>query len=187
MKKVLIVDDLPEKGIEIQEELKKLDVEIIYFARCYIDAVKFIETNEYDLIILDMTLPREIDKNSKLNTYFGKNLLFDMLSLKKFIPSIIVTRYTYFGNETEAPYLHASSFCLKNPYFMKSKEEVIEIKFDISTYRGLHELLTEKIPFYVGMIYYNPNEDTWKDNLKNFIQEIKESNDECTGNGRYRR
>lgn len=187
MKKALIVDDLPEKGIEIQEELRKLDIEIIYFARCYIDAMKLLEKNEYDLIILDMTLPREIDKGSKLNTYLGKNILFDMLSMRKFIPSIIVTRYTYFGNEIESPYFHTSSFCLGNPYFMKNKEEVIEIKYDISTYRGLHELLTEKIPFYVGMIYYNPNEDTWKNNLENFIQEIKESKDECTGNGGHRR
>lgn len=185
MKKVLVVDDLPEKGMDIKDELLKQNIETIHFARCYIDAIKFIEDKEYDLIILDMTLPREITKGSKLKTSSGKNILFDMLNMGKCIPSIIITRYTYFGDDAEPAYLHTSKFCLANPCFMKNREEEIEEKYDLSTYIGLHALFSQKIPFYVGMIYYNPNEDTWKDNLKDFIQKIKENKNEYIDNGRY--
>ena len=184
MKRALVVDDLPEKGMDIKDELLKQNFEIIHFARCYIDAIKLLEEKEYDLIILDMTLPREITKGSKLITSSGKKILYDMFNMRKCIPSIVITRYTYFGDEAEPAYLHTSNFCLENPYFMKNKEELIEAKYDLSTYMGLHELFSQKISFYVGMIYYNPHEDTWKDNLRDFIQKIKENKNEYTDNGR---
>lgn len=185
MKRVLIIDDLQEKSVDLEVELKKQNMEVD-FARCYIDAIKSLEENVYDLIILDMTLPRELRRGSELNTYSGKNILYDMLSMRLYIPSIIVTRYTYFGKEKELKKIHASNFCLENVYFMKNMEEIVETKCDISTYAGLHELFSLKIPFYVGMIYYNPNDNTWRQNLKKFIQMIKENDNEYISYGRHR-
>lgn len=185
MEKVLLIEDLPEKEIDITEELNKVGLNNINTVRCYVDAMSLLDKNNYDLLILDMTLPREITKGSDLNTYHGKDILFDLRNMKKFIPSIIITRYTYFGNIKEHGIILSSNFFLENDNYMKEGEEIIETKLDISTYKGLHDLFSLRIPFYAGMINYNPNEENWKENLNKLIHKIKENENEHIGNGRF--
>lgn len=185
--KVLIIEDLPEKKMDIKKEIKESGIQTIHTAKCYVDAMKLLNENNYDLIILDMTLPREITEGSDLNTHYGKIILFDLLDMKKYIPCIVITRYTYFGNGVGPTFVLSSNFYLENQYFMKKKEEKIEIDCDISTYKGLHELFSHRIPFYAGMIYYNPNENNWKRNLMKLISQIKENENEYTCDGGFRR
>lgn len=184
--KVLVVEDLMEKRIDIRNELKKMNFGVIHTVKCYVDAMKLLNENLYDLVILDMTLPREATRKNELNTHYGKNILFDLFDMKKYIPAIIITRYTYFGDGTQQNNTSLSNFYLENSYFMKYKEEDVEKSFDISTYHGLHELFVNRIPFYAGMIYYNPNEEKWKKNLLKLIHQIRENKNEYTCDGRYR-
>lgn len=183
---VLIVEDLLEKRMDIKYELKKMGFNVIHIAKCYVDAQKLLDENMYDLIVLDMTLPREASRKNDLNTHSGKNILFDLLKMKKFIPAIIITRYTYFGEGIQKNNASSSNFYLENLYFMKYKKEDLETNFDISTYQGLHGLFVNRIPFYAGMIYYNPNEENWKENLLKLIHQIKENKNEYTCDGRFR-
>ena len=105
--------------------------------------------NRYDLLFLDMSIPtREGDANSLINNFEqlgGYQILSEMKRKKKQIPTILITMFNEFG-------VNSSFFNLN---------EIDEL------------CMTEFSDFYLGAVYYTSRDATWKEKLKNFIENNK--------------
>lgn len=101
--RVLIIEDTAAK-MEVVEECVKDFYEEWEFteAMSYSDGIQKIYQKEWDLILMDMSLPTynisHTESGGTKKPIAGKELMARMLSRKIFIPVIIITQFDIFGD-----------------------------------------------------------------------------------------
>lgn len=139
-KKILVVEDDVLKSTQIIGFIKSIMNEVDISKRESLNSALFeIAKNEYDLIVLDMSLPT-FDNNEAENFQpYGGLLFLDEVKRKKYsFDVVIVTQYASFG------------------------EGVGEM-----TFQEIDDMCSEKYPNYKGIIYYL--DDSWKKELEKYI------------------
>ena len=169
--KIFIVEDSFEKFKEIEHLLDKIDGVSLELAEEYVQAREKIIRSNYDILVLDMTLPRANDTR-KFRSYAGKELMFDMMDADVRTPTIVITGYLDFGNNGKTDKIYNDlPVMLKNENYGKKLVENLEKVYDISDFYGIHEFLSENIPFYLGIIYFQLKRSEWKRELLKLIEE----------------
>ncbi len=144
-RRTLFIEDNKEKAEDISDFLNKS-----FGIRCtlmdsYRGGLKEIISNEYDLLLLDMSLPTR-EMNAKTNTegyekLGGYIILKEMKRKKKKIPTILVTMFHEFGvGESFLNYKELDKICK-----------------------------TEFGDFFLGSVFYSSKENKWKDDLLKLI------------------
>lgn len=143
MVKILLVED---DDIKADNIIKFINEKITRMKSWQSGLMEIIKHRDYNLIILDMSMPR-YDHNSSSNTYdfepfAGLEIMKEMKRRKIFITTIVVTSFDTFGQDEQKVDLD------------KLKER-LEIEFN---------------EFYKGTIYYNSLLLTWKEELEKFLE-----------------
>lgn len=179
---ILIVEDGKDKRHNIKkaiQRIKKAENCNIEVAKTYFSAKNkiILLKKNYDLIILDMFLPDAKDDEERKGLA-GKDLIFDIMSAEIKIPILVVTQYTEYTNklkknergEREIPHM------MENLFYGKIIEKDKNRWYDCTYYKGLHEYLQAEAPIYLGIIFYSNQSRDWENNLKYFLNKLKEDN-----------
>ncbi len=179
--KIFVVEDSKEKFKEIASLLEKIEDVSLELAGEYVQAREKIKRNSYDILILDMTLPRANDTR-KFRSHAGKELMFDMKDAGINIPTIVVTGYLDFGSTNNiSKEIDKLPVMIKNEKYGCILEEYLDKIYDISNFYGIHEFLSDNIPFYLGIIYFQLQQSIWKKGLLQLIEEsMRERNESFT-------
>ena len=176
--KIFVVEDSKEKYKEIARLLEKIEGVSLELSDEYVRAREKIKKCNYDILILDMTLPRANDTR-KFRSYAGKELMFDMMDENIMIPTIVITGYLDFGNTSKmSEKIHELPVMIKNEKYGSVLYEDMDKIYDISNFYGIHEYLCETIPFYLGIIYFQLQQPDWKKGLLQLIEETMREKDE---------
>ncbi|WP_134672688.1 response regulator transcription factor [Pseudomonas viridiflava] len=150
--KILLIEDDEEKSRVISDFIMD---EFPYFeldvARSFNSGLRLaIKGNSYyTCLLLDMSMPNfdvtaDIPTGDNPESFAGIDLLSQMKIRRINIPTIVVTMFDKFGNETNS----------------MSLDELIK------------KLETEYTPIFRGLTHYNLAEDGWRTSLKKQISEI---------------
>ena len=142
---ILLIEDDDYKAKQIMEFVNTLGY-VVDVKKAYNSGMKALVNNQYDLVLLDMTIPSfELSPEhptSRIRKYGGRDVLSEMERCEILIPSIIITQYKVFDDG----------------------EKSLEI---------LNEELEEEYgQIYKGLVYYNSSIVDWKDKLQNIISNI---------------
>lgn len=149
MLKILLIEDDENKKNDIVDYLNdaypgQVDLDI---AMSYNTGVRMASKGNYDLMLVDMTLPK-FDKDKGLNERTlhngGEVLIGYLLDLGIEIKSIVITQYDNFKDES------------------------------LSTIDA--RLKVDCSDSYLGAVKYNSSEDGWKVELNNYINNVIYSN-----------
>lgn len=143
VKKILIVEDEPNIAESLQEILEILDYQVSGIASSYNEAINLLETEEVNLVLLDIQLKGEksgIDVAKTINERFR-------------IPYVFTTAYTDSETVSLASELGPFGYIVK-PYGMKDISPAIEIA--ISKHQSISEVIVKaknKDKFYSMMAH----------------------------------
>lgn len=172
--RIFIVEDSKEKYKEIVDLLDEVGDFSCELAEEYVQAREKIRNSAFDIMILDMTLPRANDTR-QLRPHAGKELMFDMLDEEIMVPTIVLTGYLDFGGGDKADKANKKyvdlPVMLKNKNYKKTVEEDLDKIYDFSDFYGMHDYLSDNIPFYLGMIYFQLQNTKWKKELLELLNE----------------
>ncbi|MDQ8747735.1 response regulator [Elizabethkingia miricola] len=143
-KSVLFIEDNKTKSEEIKKYLiNELKFENVITKESFVSGLREIFTNDYDLLLLDMSLPVR-DDNNIINDFLqlgGHKVLSEMKRKRKVIPTIVVTMYSEFNNGNSLLDLDNIS-------------KIIEKDFK---------------EFYLGYVYFSSQNIIWQSDLKKII------------------
>lgn len=136
--KILCMEDQEAKYKHIREVLEKYKVELIWRKSSQTGLMELL-TNEYDIVLLDMSMPISENEPRKENfdNYAGMSVLREIKRKKYFLKVIVVTGFDDFqkGNE-------------------------------VITLNELENEIKEKYEnFYLGCVKYDSASVEWQDNL----------------------
>ncbi|NEW00547.1 response regulator [Bacillus megaterium] len=148
--RLLLIEDDEHKARQIIDYLKSDYNEHIDInqKRSYQSGIKEALKNDYDIILLDMSMPA-FDRNpNQLSTNFrhfaGRDVLMELNRRNKIIKTVIVTQFDVFG---------------------EGKNQMDAMDLD--------KHLEEKFPnIYQGMIHYNASLSNWKAELLNSLNRL---------------
>lgn len=149
MSKILFIEDNKTKTEDIKTILSKIDsIKELVIKTSFTSGLKEFFTNDYDILLLDMSLPTREDIFSNSIDNFeqlgGYKIMSEMKRKNKKIPTILITMFSEFG-------------------IGKSFMDVNE----------LDGMLNENFnDFYKGYIYYSSQQDNWKEQLTSCLNEI---------------
>lgn len=142
--RILIIEDDKTKKEKLSNLLEKHDYEIRESFQSGLDALR---NSQYDLLILDMTIPLWEKENNDINQNYeqfgGERILREMKRKKINVPVVLFTMFDKFlqGNET------------------LTFEQINE------NYRRLYD-------FYIDGVYYDSRNDSWKSKISLLIENI---------------
>ena len=148
--KILLVEDDEHKMNDVVSYLKFCKPGIVIdIARSVESGVQSAVDYQYDLILLDMTIPNfDITENSDGGKSYkngGEIVVKELLDEEVDFKCAIITQYETFNNETiEQISQRISNLCGKN---------------------------------YFGYVKYSTNKDSWKESLKTLIDNVKNTID----------
>jgi CheY-like chemotaxis protein len=145
--KILLVEDEESKRLQVTELLKqRFDDSEIVEARSLNSGLKSVAASQYDLIIVDMTMPTfdigSDEEGGRPQAYGGREMLRYIARKGIATPVIVLTQFDRFG---KVPDQHS-----------------------IEELDG--ELRRDHATNYVGSIRYNVAVDTWRSELVKAIQ-----------------
>ncbi len=142
--KLLIIEDDKIKIDKLSAFLSNHDFDLRESFQSGLDALR---NNNYDLLILDMTIPLWEKENNDINQNYeqfgGEKILREMKRKKMIVPVILFTMFDKFPIGT-----------------------------DVLTFEEISLKYKENYSFYIGAVYYDSRNDDWKINLKNLIESI---------------
>lgn len=144
--RVLLVEDDENKRAEVARALLTTapDATVVE-ARSYHSALRKIEDEAFDRIVLDMTMPTfditRREGGGMPQAYGGRELLRLMQSLSMTTPTVVLTQFDRFGEGDD----------------LRVLEELDG------------QLRQELGSWYLGAVYYNVAEDQWRQRLAEFI------------------
>ena len=144
--RVLLVEDDENKRLQIVNTLNtRSEVGSITQAKSYKSGLRALLGEEFDLVLLDMTLPMfDVGPNEhggKTEVYAGRDLFKQMERRRIFTPVILITQYTSFGEGEE------------------------QLTLD-----ELDSHLGKQHPNqYLGHVYYDAVQEEWKTTLDNLL------------------
>lgn len=143
--KVLLIEDDDYKARQIVEFVNTLGYEV-EVKKAYNSGMMALTNNQYDLVLLDMTIPSfELSPEhptSRIRKYGGRDILSEMERCEIVVPTIIITQYKVFDDG----------------------EKSLEILNE--------ELAEEYSQIYKGLIYYNSSIVDWQGKLQNIVSNI---------------
>jgi len=146
---LLVEDDDIKSGHITKFILDNIPESIITNAKSYQSALKKIISNNYDLIILDMTLPTfdisADETGGRPQAYAGREILRQMDRRSIITPVIVVTQFDKFGEGKDAMTLNQLESQLRSSHANN----------------------------YKCAIYYSSTTDNWKCDLINSINELR--------------
>jgi DNA-binding NarL/FixJ family response regulator len=148
---IIVIEDDFKKKEDIRNFLSSgLGIEKITIKESYQSGLRELIKNEYDLLLLDMSIPtwdKSIDEpGGNFEKFGGFKILKEITRKKKPIDTILITMFDDFGESDTS-----------------------------ITLSQLNDWLKEEFPeFYKGAVYYNTREEKWKDDLAAFISRLQE-------------
>lgn len=144
--KILLIDDDTGKCKNIVKMLRmRFDSIEIRIAESVKDGISQLTADNFDLLILDMTLPTftisSSEDGGRPQPYGGKEILRRIDRMQRTIPTIVVTAYDKFGEG-------------KNISLLSELDK---------------ELANDFSPFYLGAIYYSTINDAWCNKLIDLV------------------
>ncbi len=138
--KILVVEDDALKGRQIVNFTKSINNNMLITQKGALNSgLLELTKNEYDLVILDMSLPTFDNNESEHFQPYGGLLFLDEVKRKKYkVPVVIVTQYASFGEGAGETTLEEIDLNCKNKY-----------------------------PNFKEIIYYL--DDNWQEKLKTYI------------------
>lgn len=165
MYSVLVIDDQDYKIQDIKKQLNDDCVNCDSAMESY-EARDKIEENQYDLILLDMTMNGLwSDKD-----FAGIEILNFLEELDVTIPVIVVTQFFNFKdciiNKEQKGFFKINTFFGNEPSYNISKD------LDVYQLPNLHEYLSQNYKNYYGCVLYIQNDMVWIDNLQEMLFEL---------------
>lgn len=146
--KILIIEDDSNKMRRIAHEIREIckDAQLTE-ARSYQSGVRSLMSNQFDFLLLDMSLPifdiSHEEDGFQVDPFSGRNILQEMKRKNVHVPTAVITMFETFGEG-----------------------------LDLMTLEELDKDLADKYPaIYREVIYYNSSEINWKESLRNFLKE----------------
>lgn len=143
--KILIIED---DKIKIDKLTVFLSNHNFDLRESFQSGLEALRNNKYDLLILDMTIPLWEKENNDINQNYeqfgGEKILREMKRKKIRVPVILFTMFDKFT-----------------------------VGVDILTFEQISDKYKKSFDFYVGAVYYDSRNDDWKNNLLNFIENVK--------------
>jgi CheY-like chemotaxis protein len=144
--RILIVEDDDNKRSQLFQFIKELlpGSEVAY-ARSLQSGLRWIRSNNADLILLDMTLPTfdvgPGEAGGRTHPFGGREFLREMRRFKIDTPVVVVTQFETFGSGPGMTTLDALD----------------------------EELAREHSSVYIGSVYYHAAVESWKDRLQELV------------------
>lgn len=140
---ILIVEDDENKRVQLSEYLKLLiPTEIVLLERSLQSGVRRVKDELFDLVILDMTLPRydvsPDEPSDDTHIFGGREFLSQMDRFDIHTPVVVFTQFEVFG---------------KPPNEMRLEDLDRELSEEYSS-------------TYQGAVYYHASLNSWKDELR---------------------
>jgi len=145
MKNIILVEDDIKKVQDITSFIKaKYPDAKLVVEKSFRDGLKQIYETKFDLLLLDMTIPKWGDtvtgESVEYESFGGFNIMKEMKRKRKAIPTIMITMFNEFGVED-------------NYVSLKSIDGLCRTSFE----------------FYKGLVYYSSKNEEWKSNLENLL------------------
>ncbi len=150
MAKIILIEDDKKKIEDIKNFLlSKYHINNLTIKESYQSGLREILKNEYNILLLDMSIPtwdKSIDEpGGNFEKFGGYKILRELKRKRKEIDTILITMFDDFGEGNTS-----------------------------ITLTKLNEALLEEFKeFYKGYVYYNIREDKWKRDLDNLLQNYK--------------
>ncbi|NVK19780.1 MAG: hypothetical protein HWE30_13860 [Methylocystaceae bacterium] len=146
--KILVVEDEKYKRDQVLEALETMDFDFeIVISISFNDAISKVDTDQFDLLVLDMSLPtyshQNEDGGGSAQSFGGIDVLRHAEFADNLAPAIFITQYKHFDQG--------------------ENELTLE---DLR--RDLHEEFERA---FVDVVYYRYINETWKETFVNLIKE----------------
>lgn len=152
--KIIVIEDDQNKFNNIQRLIERIEKIDIYRASSYNTGLKSIIKNNYDLILLDMSLPiyeiKKGENSGKINTFAGEEIIQQMKRYDLELPVIVITQFATFGEGS-------GKITLKELH---------------------HKLKKLDYKFFIDIIHYSTKTNLWEKRLIKEIKKIKVSLEE---------
>jgi DNA-binding NarL/FixJ family response regulator len=148
--KTILIEDDSKKIEDIKEYVtKQLGCEIFTVKESYQSGIREILHNDYDLLLLDMSIPTfdktPVESGGPYEKFGGYKVLREIIRKKRPVKTILITMFDDFG----------------------------ESDLSITLSQIDHSLKQEFSNIYLGSVFYHARENKWQDDLKTIIQEIQ--------------
>lgn len=148
--KTILIEDDSKKIEDIKEYVtKQLGCEIFTVKESYQSGIREILQNDYDLLLLDMSIPTfdktPVESGGSYEKFGGYKVLREIIRKKRPVKTILITMFDDFG----------------------------ESDLSITLSQIDQSLKQEFSNIYLGSVFYHARENKWQEDLKNIIQEIK--------------
>ncbi|MBV7268950.1 hypothetical protein [Winogradskyella luteola] len=145
MNNILLIEDDAKKVKDISsfisEKYKNVNLVV---EKSFRGGLKQIYDNEFDLLLIDMTIPKWGDNISgesiEYESFGGFNIMKEMKRKKRIIPSIMITMFNEFGVE----------------------DSFISLE-------SIDNLCKSNFEFYKGLVYYTSKNEEWMSNLEDLL------------------
>jgi CheY-like chemotaxis protein len=149
MSRILFIEDNKTKIEDVKSFLEEnYNSLTLTVKESFTSGLRELFTNDYDIVFLDMSLPtREGSQNNSLNNFEqlgGYKILSEMKRKEMFLPTILITMFRDFGVGQSFKDLNEINVICNNDF--KN--------------------------FYKGVVYYSSREDSWKENLNNYLKKM---------------
>lgn len=145
--KILYVEDEQIKANQVMSFLETLNYYEIKLVKSYISALKELHNNNYNLLLLDMSLPLHdstLFYEDDFETYAGLDILDEIERIGLDIKVIIITAFDVLGEGNEK----------------KTLDQLNE------------EISNDFSDIYLGIVYYNSSTLEWNSKLKKLLDAI---------------
>lgn len=148
--KVLIIEDDKNKINQVTLTLKdRFPTFLIEQKFSFQSGLKAVLLKEHDLILLDMSMPNfditQTDDGGRPKAFAGKEILRQMKRRSIKIPVIVITQFEKFGE-------------------ISNRTSVEELTEQLSTNYSIN---------FKGIVYYNPAEKKWADDLIKLVDKVR--------------
>lgn len=144
--KIIIIEDNEHKRKKVKDFILKVNKNIVIDeAYSYTSGLKKCLSLEYDLLVIDMTMPTYDKSNSesggRFRTYGGKEIIRQLKRKKRELPFVVVSQYSKFSENNET----------------LSLDEIAQQLKEISP------------NFYTETVLYDTSSSNWKIRLEDII------------------
>ena len=148
--KILFIEDNKTKAEAVKKfVLETSEIYDLTIRESFTSGLRELFTNTFDILLVDMSLPtREGLLSNSINNFEhlgGHKIMSEMKRKKLLMPTILITMFSEFGI---------------GKTFMDINE--------------LDEILSREFEnFYKGYVYYSSQEESWKENLKSILNNLR--------------
>lgn len=148
--KILLIEDDKKKSEDIRDYISDMDKSFeVTVKESYQSGLSELLSARYDLLLLDMSMPTWDKSSSEQSGYFekfgGYKIMREMSRKNKIIKTILVTMFDNFG----------------------------EADLNLTLSQIDKNLRNDFAGFYIDFVYYNSQENEWKEKLSQLINQLE--------------